>query len=77
MSTKNFRVDLDLTFTEWKRFVNKEITRLCGLTADDLPDVDYYQYYVDLAPPKEAAQYALEYACEEMGMDYDEIFGGD
>ncbi len=52
------------TFKEWKCLVNREISKRCGLTGDDLPDVDYYSMYEDETPPAEAAEEAIRNAME-------------
>lgn len=44
-----------LSFDVWKREVNKRVVAICGLTCDDLPDVDYRGWYDSEVPPGEAA----------------------
>lgn len=51
-------------FTAWKRKVNAEAERLCGLSCDDLPDCDYYSWYDDGMRPTTAARRAIQ-ASEE------------
>lgn len=49
-------------FEQWKAKVDAEVYKLVFLSCDDLPDVDYYSMYVENTDPKEAAEYAIEYA---------------
>lgn len=51
-----------LTFQEWKRDVNRELARTSGLTADDLPDFDYYNAWADGESAADAAREVLEEA---------------
>lgn len=51
-----------LTFDEWKAQVDIEISNRCGLTADDLPDVDYMSMFEDGESPKHAALEAINSA---------------
>lgn len=62
-------------FNAWKKRVDQEIAFRCGLTSDDLPDVDFWAMFYADYEPKLAAEMVLENACEDMGMDYDDIFG--
>ena len=47
------------TFENWMKKVNVCISNICGLTANDLPDVCYRDFYDDELTPHEAAQEAL------------------
>lgn len=48
--------DRKTTFDEWKKKVDAAVVRLCGLGADDLPDVDYWGMYEAGDTPTEAAR---------------------
>lgn len=48
-----------LTFDEWMKRVDAHVSRICGLSYSDLPDIAYRDMYDDGASPKEAAQEAL------------------
>lgn len=50
------------SFEEWKRQVNIELARLCGMVADDLPDCDYWMEWQSGTSPLEMAHEALEAA---------------
>jgi len=52
------------TFEQWKKKVDVELRKLCGMIGDDLPDVDYYSLYNSGDTPKEAAEYVFQYAQE-------------
>lgn len=66
---------IQLTFEQWKKEVDDCIGSLCGLGANDLPDWNYWTAWNDSVQPYDASREVVENACEEMGMDYDEIFG--
>ena len=52
-------------FARWKRSVDFEISkRVGGLTADDLPDVDYWSMWQEGKTPKQAAGRAIKNAME-------------
>lgn len=46
-------------FEKWKKLVDEHVQRLCGLSADDLPDWDYYSAYEDDVSPAKAAKMAI------------------
>jgi hypothetical protein len=48
-----------LTFRQWKRDVNRELQRICGLSADDLADCDYWSYWNDGMSAADAATEVL------------------
>jgi len=48
------------TFDEWKSVVDQEIEKLCGMSADDLSDWDYWQSWDDGESPKHAATKAVK-----------------
>jgi len=50
------------SFAAWKMAVNAEIGRRAGLSADDLPDCCYRDWYEDGVSPKSAAGRALREA---------------
>lgn len=50
------------TFSQWKTEVDRELVKLCDIPSEFLPDVDYYGMWKTGQTPKEAADYALEYA---------------
>lgn len=58
-------METKLTFKEWMQKVNAEVIALVGLSAYDLPDVCYHDWYDEEITPKEAAQMAVEYAMED------------
>lgn len=49
-------------FHVWKNKVDKELVRMCGIESEFLPDVDYYGMWSTGDTPKEAAEYAFQYA---------------
>jgi hypothetical protein len=49
-----------LTFNQWMRKVDAELTDLCGLTSMDLADQTYHDWYDDGYTPEEAAQEAMD-----------------
>ena len=57
-----------LTFAQWKRKVNVECARLCGLTSDDLPDAAYWDMWDSGESPEDAAGSVLE----DEGFPFDE-----
>lgn len=48
-----------LTFQQWKSQVNREIGRIVGLSADDLPDQAYWDMWEAGQSPKSVAQEVL------------------
>lgn len=52
------------TFEQWKAAVNKWIAARVGLSADDLPDWDYYGHWVDGTTPRNAAAAVIRAAKE-------------
>lgn len=48
-----------LTFREWQKLVDRELIRLCGLTAGCLADYPSYDLWNDSVPPLEAAVVCL------------------
>lgn len=50
------------TFAAWKCLVNVEVVAKCGLSCDDLPDVDYWQMWHDGMTPEHAAIEVLDAA---------------
>jgi len=48
------------TWEEWKAQVNREVSNIAGLDADDLADQPYYDWYEDGVRPKTAAKRALK-----------------
>lgn len=54
---------MKFTFEEWKRLVDVKVADILGgLTTDDLPDMDYYQMYLDKISPTNAAKKAISNA---------------
>ena len=51
-----------MTFEQWKRIVDAYLTRLCGMTSDDIDDWNYYDAWEECMTPKEAAKQALKAA---------------
>jgi hypothetical protein len=52
------------SFDEWKKLVNEWLLIMVGMTADDLPDIDYYNMWSDGVSPKNAASKAKKNAFE-------------
>ena len=52
------------TFEEWKEAVDEEVFARTGLSADDLPDVCYRDWYDDDVSPASAARRALRSAMD-------------
>lgn len=52
----------EAAFRQWKKRVDEEIEKKVGLTADDLPDVDYWGWFQDGVTPKSAANQAVRNA---------------
>lgn len=48
------------TFEEWMAQVNREVSNIIGLDADDLADQPYYDWYEDGVRPKTAAKRAIK-----------------
>ena len=55
---------MSMSFEDWKRKVNQFIEQSMGLSADDLPDCPYYDWYSDGIAPSRAAVKAMKYAME-------------
>jgi hypothetical protein len=53
------------TFDDWMSAVNAAVERLAGLSADDLPDVCYRDWYDDDVSPVSAARRAIRSALDE------------
>jgi hypothetical protein len=51
-------------FDEWKRKVNAAVEKKAGLSADDLPDVNYSDWYEQGMSPSAAASKAIKSAKE-------------
>lgn len=45
-------------FEQWMQKVNNELTRLCGMASDDLPDCCYADWYEKKVTPMAAAKRA-------------------
>ena len=56
-----------MTFEQWKRIVDAYLTRLCGMTSDDIDDWNYYDAWEECMTPKEAAKQALKAAMTAVG----------
>jgi hypothetical protein len=48
-----------LNFERWKQSVDDTLEVIAGVTADDLPDIDFYDRYVNDATPKQVARELL------------------
>lgn len=53
------------SYDEWMLAVDANVQRLCGLSADDLPDYCYADAYDDGRSPSEVARAAVRAAREE------------
>ena len=51
-------------FKTWKQAVNAACHKLCGLTTDDLPDVDFWAWFEEGVSPTTAARRTIKYARE-------------
>lgn len=60
-----------LTMKEFRKLVNTELLKQCGLTLRDLPDFDLYNYYDPDLNQQEANDIAVEAAHDLL---YDEGF---
>lgn len=47
-----------MTFEQWKAAVNEAVENRYGMSADDLPDCPYYEWYEDGMKPATAASKA-------------------
>lgn len=52
----------DVDFHIWKVLVDRHLVKMCEVSSEFLPDVDYRGMHASGDTPKEAAEYALEYA---------------
>jgi len=57
---------ITLDFTEWMKAVDHWIDKLAGVTADDLPDQSYRDWYDDGVGPKDAAMDTILNTTEEI-----------
>lgn len=64
------------SFPDWLADVDDVIEERIGLSRDDLPDWRYWDAWNKGVSPKEAADAVLASACEDLGFDFDDIFGG-
>lgn len=51
-----------MTFESWKRSVDLFVGKLCGVSADDLPDAPYRDWYDRGTMPEAAAKKAIRLA---------------
>lgn len=49
-----------MTFEQWMKKVNQNISEVAGLSSDDLADQTYMDWFEDGMTPMEAAMEALE-----------------
>jgi len=49
-----------MTFEQWKNEVDKNISAICGMVSDDLPDCCYLDWYQDGVKPASAAKRAIK-----------------
>ena len=64
-----------MTFAKFKRLVDLEVSRHCGLTSDCLPDIDFWNYFDEGMDEEEAKDGARECAHDllaEEGFPFDE-----
>ena len=52
------------TYQEWKKAINDYLWEEWGVTADDLPDCPYRNWYEEDVPATEAAMVAVRNAVE-------------
>lgn len=50
---------MDISFEQWKAAVNREVIAICGLSCDDLPDVNYRDLYESEVTADDAAREVL------------------
>ena len=61
--TKQYLDDTDHpTFEQWKGRIEDLLVRFVGISADDLPDCPYYDWYEERLRPVRAANRALKNA---------------
>ena len=63
-----------MTFNQWRRLVDAEVSKQCGLTSACLKDIDFWAYYYDGIDDDEAREVAVECArdlLEEEGFPSD------
>ena len=46
-------------YEEWKKKVDAELEKICGMDSDDIPDWDYIEAYNNKMSPKRAAKAAF------------------
>jgi hypothetical protein len=61
---ETFGKELRMTFEQWKKQVDREITSRVGLSADDLPDIDYRGLFMTKNTPRQAAVFAIRNAAD-------------
>lgn len=64
-----------MTFAAFKRLVDAEVSRHCGLASDCLPDIDFWNYFDSDLSADEAAEAAKECAHDllaEEGFPFDD-----
>jgi hypothetical protein len=57
---------MQMTYVRWKRQVDREIEAQLGLSSRDLPDIDYWSYWISHASPLRAAQSAINHAVSQL-----------
>jgi len=58
------RKDDDTAFRVWMGKVDAQLTRLCGLTSNDLPDINYRDLFCDGCSAKTTAHRAYRNSVE-------------
>lgn len=53
------------SFEDWKKLVDAELEKRCGMSSEDLPDVDYRGMYAVGDTPAVAARQAIANAKDE------------
>lgn len=56
------------TFAEWLEQVDLKVQARCGMSRDDLPDVNYRDMFDQGDSPSTAASYAIRNAKDEVGL---------
>ncbi len=62
-------------FRTFMKEVDKALNGMCGMSSSDLDDYRYADCFDGGMSAEETAIEALEYSCESMGYDFDELFG--
>jgi hypothetical protein len=68
-------LEISMTFPQFKKLVDIEVSRHCGLTSDCLPDIDFWNYFdegMDLEEAKASAKDCAHDLLSEEGFPFDD-----